>query len=50
MAPGTLSAIGGFDKGHLIGAAFGASFLLAKTEMDSSGSAVRFQQAKRIRM
>ena len=39
---GTLSAIGGFDKGHLIGAAFGASFLLAKTEMDSSGSAVDF--------
>jgi serine protease AprX len=34
---GTLSAIGGFDNGHMIGAAFGASFLLAKTEMDSSG-------------
>ena len=35
---GTLSSIGGFDNGNLIGAAFGASFLLAKTEMDSSGS------------
>ncbi len=37
---GTLSAIGGFDNGHMIGAAFGASFLLAKTEMDSSGSGI----------
>lgn len=36
---GTLSAIGGFDDGHMIGAAFGASFILAKTEMDSSGGA-----------
>jgi serine protease AprX len=35
---GTLSAIGGFENGQLIGAAYGASFLLAKTEMDSSGS------------
>jgi serine protease AprX len=39
---GTLSAIGGLDKGHMIGAAFGASFLLAKTEMDSSGSSLDF--------
>jgi subtilisin family serine protease len=39
---GTLSAIGGFDNGHMIGAAFGASFLLAKTEMDSSGSGIDF--------
>ena len=39
---GTLSAIGGFDNGHMIGAAFGASFLLAKTEMDSSGGVVDF--------
>jgi subtilisin family serine protease len=35
---GTLSEIGGFASGHLIGAAYGASFLLAKTEMDSSGN------------
>ena len=35
---GTFSAIGGFAPGQLIGAAYGASFLLAKTEMDSSGS------------
>jgi serine protease AprX len=39
---GTLSAIGGFDNGHMIGAAFGASFILAKTEMDSSGNLVDF--------
>jgi serine protease AprX len=39
---GTLSAIGGFDNGHMIGAAFGASFLLAKTEMDSSGGNTDF--------
>jgi subtilisin family serine protease len=39
---GTLSAVGGFDNGKMIGAAFGASFLLAKTEMDSSGSAADF--------
>ena len=39
---GTLSAIGGFDNGHLIGAAYGASFLLAKTEMDSSGDFADF--------
>jgi subtilisin family serine protease len=35
---GTLSAVGGFAPGQLIGAAYGASFLLAKTEMDSSGN------------
>ncbi len=35
---GTLSVLGGFQNGRLIGAAFGASFILAKTEMDSSGS------------
>lgn len=39
---GTLSAIGGFDNGQLIGASFGASFILAKTEMDSSGNNVDF--------
>lgn len=39
---GTLSAIGGFDNGKMIGAAFGASFLLAKTEMDSSGGSADF--------
>jgi hypothetical protein len=39
---GTLSAAGGFDNGHMIGAAYGASFLLAKTEMDSSGTNVDF--------
>jgi subtilisin family serine protease len=39
---GTLSAVGGFDNGQLIGAAYGASFLLAKTEMDSSGSTADF--------
>jgi len=39
---GTLSALAGFDNGQMIGAAFGASFLLAKTEMDSSGSAFDF--------
>jgi serine protease AprX len=39
---GTLSAIGGFDNGHMIGAAFGASFVLAKTEMDSSGGSADF--------
>jgi len=38
----TLSVLGGFDNGQLIGAAYGASFLLAKTEMDSSGSAADF--------
>jgi len=31
----TLSAIGGFDNGNLIGVAYGASFILAKTEIDS---------------
>ena len=35
---GTLSVVGGFDNGSLIGSAFGASFILAKTEMDSSGN------------
>ena len=39
---GTLSAVGGFDNGQMIGAAYGASFLLAKTEMDSSGSTADF--------
>jgi serine protease AprX len=39
---GTLSAIGGFDNGNMIGAAYGASFVLAKTEMDSSGSSMDF--------
>lgn len=32
----TLSLIGGFDPGHLIGPAFGASFALGKTETISS--------------
>jgi subtilisin family serine protease len=32
---GTLAVIGGYDQGKLIGAAYGASFLLAKTEVDS---------------
>jgi subtilisin family serine protease len=32
---GTLSVLGGFEDGQLIGAAFGASFVLAKTEIDS---------------
>lgn len=32
---GTLSLVGGYDNGNLIGAAFGASFILAKTEIDS---------------
>lgn len=31
----TLSEIGGFESGKLVGAAFGASFVLAKTEIDS---------------
>lgn len=31
----TLSVLGGFAPGHLIGPAYGASFLLAKTEIDS---------------
>ncbi len=39
---GTLSAAGGFDNGHMIGASYGASFLLAKTEMDSSGRGIDF--------
>ena len=32
---GTLSAVGGFEVGNMIGAAFGASFALGKTEIDS---------------
>jgi serine protease AprX len=32
---GTLSLIGGYENGKLIGAAFGASFILGKTEVDS---------------
>ena len=32
---GTLSVVGGFEDGKLIGAAYGASFILAKTEIDS---------------
>jgi serine protease AprX len=32
---GTLSTIGGFLNGQLVGAAYGASFILAKTEIDS---------------
>ena len=32
----TLSTIGGFDSGNLIGPAYGASFILAKTEVDST--------------
>jgi serine protease AprX len=35
----TLSIVGGYDSGSLIGAAYGASFILAKTEMDSIGDA-----------
>lgn len=31
----TLSLLGGFDDGKLIGVAYGASFILAKTEVDS---------------
>jgi subtilisin family serine protease len=33
----TLSAIGGYRPGQLIGPAYGASFVLARTENDSSG-------------
>ena len=32
---GTLSVVGGYENGRLIGAAFGASFILGKTEIDS---------------
>jgi len=32
----TLSALAGYDEGKLIGAAFGATMILAKTEMDST--------------
>ncbi len=35
---GTLSSIAGYSPGNLIGGAFGVSVVLAKTEMDSSGS------------
>ncbi len=35
---GTLSSVAGYDPGNLIGGAFGASVILAKTEMDSSGT------------
>lgn len=31
----TFSVVGGFENGKLIGAAYGASFILAKTEIDS---------------
>lgn len=31
----TFSAVGGFENGKLVGAAYGASFILAKTEIDS---------------
>jgi hypothetical protein len=40
---GTLSSVAGFDPGNLIGGAFGVSVILAKTEMDSSGSGGDFQ-------
>jgi serine protease AprX len=36
----TLSTIGGFDNGNLIGPAYGASFILAKTEVDSTETIV----------
>ena len=39
----TLSTIGGFDNGNLIGVAYGASFILAKTEIDSSGTGADFR-------
>jgi serine protease AprX len=39
----TLSALGGFDNGNLVGPAYGASFILAKTEIDSSGNAADFR-------
>ncbi|MCX6144526.1 MAG: S8 family peptidase [Ignavibacteriales bacterium] len=39
----TLSTIGGFENGKLIGVAYGASFVLAKTEIDSSGSSIDFR-------
>lgn len=32
----TLSVVGGFENGKLIGVAYGASFILAKTEIDST--------------
>ncbi|TSA18551.1 T9SS C-terminal target domain-containing protein [bacterium] len=40
---GTLSTIGGFENGSLVGVAFGASFILAKTEIDSSGTNADFR-------
>jgi serine protease AprX len=39
----TLSALGGFDNGNLIGVAYGSSFILAKTEIDSSGPSADFR-------
>jgi subtilisin family serine protease len=36
----TLSLLGGFDDGKLIGAAYGASFILAKTEVDSTETSI----------
>ena len=36
----TLSTIGGYDSGKLIGVAYGASFILAKTEVDSTETRV----------
>jgi len=40
---GVLSVIGGFHPGKIVGAAYDASFILAKTEMDSSGNMYDFQ-------
>jgi subtilisin family serine protease len=39
---GALSSIAGFAPGDLIGGAFGASVLLARTDMDSSGNSADF--------
>jgi serine protease AprX len=39
----TLSILGGFASGKLVGAAYGASFILAKTEIDSSGLLADFR-------
>lgn len=39
----TLSVIGGFYNAQLIGVAYGASFILAKTEVDSSGNTTDFR-------
>jgi hypothetical protein len=38
--PAVLSTIGGFREGQLIGAAFGATYILARTENDSSETPV----------